>query len=316
MDGRGGSVRSSGPRVLAQTGRGSSPTFNLAIASATAYLDVDLSVKLHSVSGEIDQGGGLVWRLADPKNYYVARYNPLETNFRLYKVVAGKRTQLATADVDAGPGWHALRVTMRGDAIACSLDEKPLLEARDGTFPKAGRIGLWTKADAATRFDTLAVKEPGPAEKPGAKEPGAKKDGRPHDESAVGEAARRARRTKAIAHMKSIYEVAEALYNSTGTWPRSIAAMVDARDADGTPAIASLPAQPKDPWSHDYLYSRKGDRPTIACLGSDGREGGEGEAADLVYPEADGSIRGRATSEPRSLAKRSSPWIPGSMRRP
>ena len=30
------------------------------------------------------------------KNYYVARFNPLEDNFRLYKVLAGKRIQLAT----------------------------------------------------------------------------------------------------------------------------------------------------------------------------------------------------------------------------
>jgi alpha-N-arabinofuranosidase len=145
------------PNVAVQTARSERPVFNVALVKGTSYRDVRIQVRLQAVSGEIDQGGGLVWRALDGKNYFICRWNPLERNLRLYKVVAGKRTQLATADVDAGPGWHGLEVVARGDSISCSLDGKKLLEARDAEFPEAGMVGLWTKADARTRFDDLAV---------------------------------------------------------------------------------------------------------------------------------------------------------------
>ena len=35
----------------------------------------------------MDQGGGPVWRYQDANNYYIARMNPLEDNYRVYKVV-------------------------------------------------------------------------------------------------------------------------------------------------------------------------------------------------------------------------------------
>ena len=145
------------PNVLAQSAEGPSPQFNIALATATSFKDLDLSVKMKAVAGKTDQGGGPVWRARDAKNYYVCRWNPLEDNFRLYKVVDGKRTQLANADLKADAGWRTIRVTMKGDQIECTLDGKKVAEARDDTFKDAGKVGLWTKADAATHFDDLAV---------------------------------------------------------------------------------------------------------------------------------------------------------------
>ena len=79
--------------VLAQKARNDDDTFNVALVAKTSYKDLDLSVRLRAVAGELDRGGGLVWRAKDKKNYYIARYNPLEDNFRVYKVEDGKRTQ-------------------------------------------------------------------------------------------------------------------------------------------------------------------------------------------------------------------------------
>jgi len=45
-----------------------------------------------------------VWRYLDANNYYICRMNPLEDNFRIYKVIAGKRIQLASLDVEAPAG--------------------------------------------------------------------------------------------------------------------------------------------------------------------------------------------------------------------
>lgn len=145
--------------VLAQTAKNDDDTFNVALVSGTSYRDLDLSVRLRAVAGANDRGGGLVWRAKDAKNYYIARYNPLEDNFRVYKLEAGKRTMFADAKVPGDTAWHTLRITMAGTKIACYLDGKKYLDADDPTFPDAGRIGLWSKSDAQSYFDDLAVSE-------------------------------------------------------------------------------------------------------------------------------------------------------------
>jgi hypothetical protein len=152
-------TRDGANHVLAQTARSDDDTFNVALAEATSYKDLDLSVRLRAVEGKNDQGGGLVWRAKDKKNYYIARYNPLEDNLRVYKVEAGKRTMFQDAKVPGDKAWHTLRVTMVGPKIVCYLDGRKHLETEDSTFPDAGRIGLWSKADAQSYFDDLTISE-------------------------------------------------------------------------------------------------------------------------------------------------------------
>jgi hypothetical protein len=151
-----------GPKVLAQTSpEGPNPLFNLCIADESGFTDLDLSVSFKAVMGETDQGGGPVWRYKDAKNYYIARMNPLEDNFRVYKVVAGKRSQLGSVEVEAAAGkWHTIRVVHKGNQIQCYLNGKLHLDVKDDTFKGAGKIGLWTKADAVTSFDELTVAAP------------------------------------------------------------------------------------------------------------------------------------------------------------
>lgn len=149
----------SAPNVLALETKSAGDTFNLAIEETQQFKDFDLSMKLKAVSGSEDQGGGPIWRCKDQNNYYVCRMNPLEGNFRLYYVLNGRRKQLKSADVKAETGkWCAIRVTMTGNQITCYLDGIKLLEALDDTFKEAGKVGFWTKADAASEFDDLAVK--------------------------------------------------------------------------------------------------------------------------------------------------------------
>jgi hypothetical protein len=149
-----------GKKVLAQTSdQGPNGLFNVCIAENTSFTDIDLTVAFKAVAGKLDQGGGPVWRYKDANNYYVARMNPLEDNYRVYKVVAGKRTQLASADVKAPAGeWHVLRVVQKSNHIQCFLDGKLYLDVTDNTFKERGKIGLWTKADAQTFFVDLQVK--------------------------------------------------------------------------------------------------------------------------------------------------------------
>src|SRR5947207_8578883 len=132
--------------ALAQTAEGPGDLFNLCVVEAGAFKDVDVMVAFKAVRGKKDQGGGIVWRYQDANNYYIARMNPLEDNYRVYKVVEGKRTQLETKEglkVPVGE-WHTLKVRMVGNRIECHLDGRKSLEAKDDTFPKAGQAGLWT----------------------------------------------------------------------------------------------------------------------------------------------------------------------------
>ena len=114
-------------------------------------------MKAKSISGKIDQGMGLVFRFRDPKSYYIVRANALEDNFRLYKMVNGRRLQFAGANVKVASGqWHTLRVVAKGDHIVCYFNGKPLIDAHEKTYA-SGKVGLWTKADSVIAFDDLQV---------------------------------------------------------------------------------------------------------------------------------------------------------------
>src|SRR5262245_19172516 len=143
--------------ALAQTAESPSSVFNLCVVEDTSFKDVEVSVAFKANAGKKDQGGGVVWRYADANNYYVARMNPLEDNFRVYKVVGGKRSpEFQNADVKIPAGeWHTLKVRMVGDHIECFLDDKKYLDVKNDTFTKAGKVGLWTKAAAQTSFDNF-----------------------------------------------------------------------------------------------------------------------------------------------------------------
>jgi Domain of Unknown Function (DUF1080) len=148
----------SGKHVVVQTDADSTDTrFPVLIAESGEYADLDVSMKAKAISGKVDQGMGLVFRFRDPKSYYTVRANALENNFRLYRMVNGKRLQFAGANVKVSSGqWHTLRVVAKGDHITCWFDGKQLIDAHDKTYT-TGKVGLWTKADSVIEFDDLAV---------------------------------------------------------------------------------------------------------------------------------------------------------------
>lgn len=157
-----------GPRVLVQKSTdATSGRFPLCIYEGVTARDVAVSVGFKPISGEEDQAAGIVWRYRDANNYYVVRANALEDNVVLYKVEAGKRTDLKPvgagwfaygqkASVPSGT-WSTLRVEARGKRFSVSLDGRHLFDVEDETFSEPGKVGLWTKADSVTAFDRLVV---------------------------------------------------------------------------------------------------------------------------------------------------------------
>jgi hypothetical protein len=140
-------------QVLAQLAQSVEDAFNLALVKESSMKHVAVSMKFNAVGGKIDQGGGVVWRAKDAKNYYLCRYNPLEENLRVYKVVDGKRTIIESIDIEYAAGWHTLRAEMGDERIAVFYDGEARSSFLNDTFMDAGMVGLWTKADAQTYFD-------------------------------------------------------------------------------------------------------------------------------------------------------------------
>lgn len=140
--------------------------FNILINREIEVKNLELSVKIRGIAGQKDQGGGLIWRYSNPQNYYVVRANPLENNIVLYKVENGIRTNLPPEgkelsygmDVTTiGNGWHTLKVTVNNNLFTIFWDNNKLFSVHNDTFEDAGKVGLWTKADAVSYFDDFTI---------------------------------------------------------------------------------------------------------------------------------------------------------------
>ena len=125
---------------------------------ALAARDLEISVDITPMSGEMDRAGGLIVRAKDDQNYYVVRANALEHNVRLYHVVAGVRRQFAGVERHVfSDRAQNLKLRAEGDRFTAWFDGKEVFQARDRTFSGSGGVGLWTKADSVTGFSSLVV---------------------------------------------------------------------------------------------------------------------------------------------------------------
>jgi len=133
--------------------------FPLAVYKPFSGTNLEASLRFKPVAGSVDQAGGVVVRLQTPDDYYVARANALEDNVRFYRVVKGKREQLAGADLKVvGGAWHSLALKAEGSRFTVTFDGKELFAAEDGTITDSGKVALWTKADSVTYFDSVAIR--------------------------------------------------------------------------------------------------------------------------------------------------------------
>jgi len=161
-------IDDNGNKVLAQLSQGNrNYHFNDIVFDNFKAKNVELTVKMKGVKGRMDQGGGFIWRFIDKDNYYVVRANPLEDNVVLYKVKNGKRTDLPVlgkgrtygVDVDKlGNDWNTLKLIVKDDLFSVYLNGKQIFQVKDTTFTEAGKVGLWTKADAVSYFDDFEIK--------------------------------------------------------------------------------------------------------------------------------------------------------------
>jgi hypothetical protein len=141
--------------------------FPLAVWDGASVRNGEVSVAFKTISGSVDQAAGIVWRYQDPNNYYIVRANALESNIVLYKVENGVRLSIAPKgmpsrsygvkhDVFKGQ-WSTLRIVFKDAQFSVFFNGERVFETEDRTFTKAGKTGLWTKADSVTYFDDFYV---------------------------------------------------------------------------------------------------------------------------------------------------------------
>jgi hypothetical protein len=147
-------------RVLAQLDP--DPTdyrFPLAVYGPTFPIELEATIRFKAISGKEDQAGGVIVRLIDRNNYYLARANALENNVHFFRVVGGRRQKLAGANTKVATGvWHTLTLRAQGTRFTASFNGQTLFSHTDRTFSSPGKVALWTKADSVTYFDWIEIK--------------------------------------------------------------------------------------------------------------------------------------------------------------
>ena len=104
-----------------------------------------------------DDGIGVMFRVADPNNYYRFSMDRELSYRRLTKTVAGITTTLAEDSVpyaiDTG---YDVAIRAFGSALAVYLDGAPILAATDSSLA-SGRIGLYSWRSTGAQFDNVVV---------------------------------------------------------------------------------------------------------------------------------------------------------------
>lgn len=141
--------------------------FPLAVWNGASIRNGEVSVAFKTVSGTVDQAAGIVWRYQDPNNYYIVRANSLESNIVLYKVENGVRLSIPPLGIPSrsygvkhaipNGRWCTLRVVFNGSRFSVFFNGERVFETEDASMTKAGKTGLWTKADSVAYFDDFSV---------------------------------------------------------------------------------------------------------------------------------------------------------------
>jgi hypothetical protein len=131
--------------------------FPLCVYDKVVARDVAVETTFKSISGKMDEAGGVVLRYT-PENYYIARANALENNVILFKTVNGKRSKIEEVPAPVSKGeWHKLRFEAKGRHLTITFDSNIVIDRDDDTFSNAGKVGYWTKADSVTEFGNLKI---------------------------------------------------------------------------------------------------------------------------------------------------------------
>ena len=148
--------------ALVETTRDSTDLhFPFCISLQAVMRDFVATLRFKPVSGTREQAGGLMFRAQDATDYFVARASALDGTVKLYRMIGGRRSQLASKEAKVTAGrWHDLRVRAVEKRIEVFLDRVPVLSFDDPGIVRPGAIGVWSPSDSITHFGSLLVAPP------------------------------------------------------------------------------------------------------------------------------------------------------------
>jgi hypothetical protein len=119
----------------------------------------EISVKFKMIGGTLDRCAGILFNVKPNGDYLAVRFNGTEDNLVLWTFNNGKRAFVKRA-VEQQPleigGWHELKMRVHGTQFTATVDGKSLLEFTLKE-PVSGKVGLWSKTDSMSEFDSFTV---------------------------------------------------------------------------------------------------------------------------------------------------------------
>ncbi|MHB8384237.1 MAG: family 16 glycoside hydrolase [Candidatus Binataceae bacterium] len=130
------------------------------VTDPTEYSDFTLEASFKSAGGRFDCSGGIIFRYANPNDFYVLSAGCPSDYFQLSRMSGGKmdvlKQTVVPTDKDA---WYKIKVVAQGSHFMCYDDNKMIYDFDDSKIAK-GRIGLWASDDSQARFDNVTLTLP------------------------------------------------------------------------------------------------------------------------------------------------------------
>jgi hypothetical protein len=147
--------------LVETTGDSTELHFPFCVDAQARARDFDATLRFKILPGGGDQAGGLMFRARDAADYYVVRASAKDRSVKLYRMLKGRRSQLASQEAEVTAGaWHELRVLAVRDRIEASFDGKSMISFTERGLPQSGAIGVWIQSDSRVHFGLLLVAAP------------------------------------------------------------------------------------------------------------------------------------------------------------
>lgn len=144
--------------ALTKANHDNDSTINLLWNRRGGFLNGGLEFRMKAQGGQKARGGGVVWRVRDKNNYYMALADTQASVLNLYSVKEGTLQSLGQRSYDAsGQEWITLRIETWGEQIAVGINGRKVIDLKDSTFLRPGGIGYCTRADATTSFTPIRI---------------------------------------------------------------------------------------------------------------------------------------------------------------
>jgi hypothetical protein len=153
------------PNVLARVS--DTPRFTPCLFEKVTAVDGDVSVKIKILSGKDRQEAGVVFRAADPNNYYLVRASARDHNIMMFRVKDGNFEPIRVNGARRGHfgvphpikigDWNLLRVTYKGSLATVYFNHRKVFDANDGALNVPGRAGVWTGGETIAHFDDFRI---------------------------------------------------------------------------------------------------------------------------------------------------------------